>query len=119
MNKIEKKREEDESTLITTMARVPLRSNFSINAILPEIADRDTPPEGSPAPSGPSDADDASSDGDVNVDYESENEGKHRKSKHTLKIQCFILFNLFNFLWCESCILNEAEKKTVPNFKKM
>lgn len=74
----EKKREQSESTFLATMARVPLKSNFSINAILPEIADRDTPPEGSPAPSAPSEMDDASSDGDVNVDYETENEGKHR-----------------------------------------
>lgn len=84
MNKSgEKKREQSESTtFLSTMARVPLKSNFSINAILPEIADRDTPPnddDGSPAPSAPSEMDDASSDGDVNVDYESENEGKHPK----------------------------------------
>lgn len=76
MNKSEIKREKYESTLLSTMARVPLKSNFSINAILPDI-DRDTPPEGSPAPSATSEPDDISTDGDVNVDYESENEGKH------------------------------------------
>lgn len=76
MNKIDKKREQNEPTFLSTMARVPLKSNFSINAILPEITGSDTPPEGSPAPSAPSEMDDASSDGDVNVDYESENEGK-------------------------------------------
>lgn len=80
----EKKREPTESTFLATMARVPLKSNFSINAILPEIADRDTPPDddGSPAPSAPSEMDDASSDGDVNVDYESENEGKQIAGKY-------------------------------------
>lgn len=87
MNKSEIKRERDESTLLSTMARVPLKSNFSINAILPEIADRDSLPEGSPVPSATSDADDISSDGDVNVDYESENEGKHQwKEEFTEKI---------------------------------
>lgn len=72
------KREQNESTYLPQMARVPLKSNFSINAILPEIADRDTPShDGSPTPpSATSEMDDASSDGDVNVDYESENEGK-------------------------------------------
>lgn len=83
MNRSEIKRERDESTLLSTMARVPLKSNFSINAILPEIAERDSPPEASPAPSpsATSDVDDMSSDGDVNVDYESENEGEHHKFK--------------------------------------
>lgn len=72
------KREQNESTYLSQMARVPLKSNFSINAILPEIADRDTPShDGSPTPpSAASELDDASSDGDVNVDYETENEGK-------------------------------------------
>lgn len=77
MNKFEKKREHDESTLLSTMARVPSKSNFSINTILPELVDRDTPAEASPAPSAESDADNASTDGDVNVDYESDMEGKH------------------------------------------
>lgn len=79
MNKSERKLEQD-STFISTMARVPLKSNFSINAILPEIAERDTPPEASPAPSATSDVDDVNSDdGDVNVDYESDTEGKISK----------------------------------------
>lgn len=86
MNKtIEKKREQNESTFLATMARVPLKSNFSINAILPEIAERDTPPERSPSPSAPSECmDDASSDGDVNVDYETENEGKHTTNEYNM-----------------------------------
>lgn len=82
MNKTsEKKCEQNESTFLSRMARVPLKSNFSINAILPEIADRDTPShDGSPTPpSAASEIDDASSDGDVNVDYESENEGKQNR----------------------------------------
>lgn len=98
MNKSsEKKREHTESTFLATMARVPLKSNFSINAILPEIADRDTPPndDGSPAPSAPSEMDDASSDGDVNVDYESENEGKHSKrDRETILNNRFGAFDL-------------------------
>lgn len=74
MNRSEHK--SDEITLLPMMARVPLRSNFSIDAILPEIANR-SPTERSPVPSTTSDADDLS-DGDVNVDleYESNNEGK-------------------------------------------
>lgn len=81
MNRIERK--PDESTLLT-MARVPLRSNFSIDAILPEIANR-SPTEPSPAPSTGSEADD-SSDGDVNVDmdYDTENEGKSSHQIHGL-----------------------------------
>lgn len=72
MEKSERRREED-STLIT-MARAPLKSNFSINAILPEIANR-TPTDGSPAPSSVSEPE--SDDADVIVDYESENEGNY------------------------------------------
>lgn len=56
---------------ILTMARTPLKSNFSINAILPEITD--APSELSPSPSNISDQD--YSDGDVNVDMDSECEG--------------------------------------------
>lgn len=67
------------NSTVLTMERVPLRSNFSIDAILPEIVNR-APSEPSPAPS-PSTVSDAgdSSDGDVNVDldYESEIEGKN------------------------------------------
>lgn len=78
MNKSDSKRE-DESTLLSTMARVPLKSaNFSINALLPEIT-RETPQEASPAPSVESDGE--SSNEDVNVDYESDLEGKHHKSQ--------------------------------------
>lgn len=66
------KSEKDDSTVIS-MARVPLKSNFSINAILPDLANR-TPTELSPMPSTASDAE--SSDGDVNVDYESDVEGR-------------------------------------------
>lgn len=84
MNKSERKHFQDDSTLISkisnmsTAPRIPFaKSNFSINALLPEIAERDTPPEGSPTPSPMSDVDDGSSDGDVNVDYESDIEGKH------------------------------------------
>lgn len=66
------KSEKDDSTVIS-MARVPLKSNFSINAILPDLANR-SPTELSPQPSTTSDAE--SSDGDVNVDYESDNEGR-------------------------------------------
>lgn len=87
MEKSERRREED-STLIT-MARAPLKSNFSINAILPEIANR-TPTEGSPAPSSASEPDE-SDDADVIVDYESENEGIY--PSHT-----FSLFTLF-LIW--------------------
>lgn len=90
MNRSERKREQDDSTMLSTMARVPLKSNFSINAILPEIADRDTPPEGSPAPSAGSDVDDANSDdGDVNVDYESDTEGKHSNLLNNNQIHSF------------------------------
>lgn len=96
MNKTgERKREHNESTFLATMARVPLKSNFSINAILPEIAERDTPPtEGSPSPSAPSEMDDASSDGDVNVDYETENEGKHHK-KNSKRARVCVFIKLF------------------------
>lgn len=94
MNKSERKRE-DESTLISTMARVPLKSNFSINAILPDL-NRDTPPEASPAPSPVSDVDDVNSDdGDVNVDYESDTEGKHQTSIfHVQFFQTKVIKNL-------------------------
>lgn len=78
MNRCEKKREQEESTLLSTMARVPSKLNYSINSILPELVDRDTPAEASPAPSAESDADNVSTDGDVNVDYESDMEGKHQ-----------------------------------------
>ncbi|XP_055298961.1 forkhead box protein fkh-2-like [Sitodiplosis mosellana] len=74
MNKCEKKRENGVSTLLSTMALVPSKSNFSINTILPELMDRDTSAEASPVPSAESDADNASTDGDVNVDYESDME---------------------------------------------
>lgn len=72
MNRSEHKPEE--ITLIT-MARAPHRSNFSIDALLPDL--QRSPTERSPVPSTTSDADDLS-DGDVNVDleYESNNEGK-------------------------------------------
>lgn len=106
----EKKREPTESTFLATMARVPLKSNFSINAILPEIADRDTPPDddGSPVPSAPSEMDDASSDGDVNVDYESENEGKHPENTILVNLWNLLLYILF---MCERrlsvCMFNE------------
>lgn len=76
MNHCEKQREQDESTLLSTMARVPSKSNFTINAILSKIVERETPAEGSPAPSAESD-ENISIDGDVNVDYESDMEGKH------------------------------------------
>lgn len=83
MNKCEKKLEQEESTLLSTMARVPSKSNFSINRILEinqhNFVERNTPAEGSPAPSAESDADNISTDGDVNVDYESDmEEGKHQ-----------------------------------------
>lgn len=74
MSKVEKTREE--TTMLSNMPRVSLKSNFSINAILPEIMDRETPPpERSPA-SPMSDCEDASTDGDVIVDYDSDNEGE-------------------------------------------
>lgn len=59
---------------ILAMARAPLKSNFSINAILPNLTT--TPPELSPSPSNLSEQD--YSDGDVNVDIESDIEGNHR-----------------------------------------
>lgn len=74
MNKSGRK---DDSTLLT-MARVPLKSNFSIDAILPEIVNR-RPTEQSPEPITTSDADDSSDgDADINVDmdYESEIDGE-------------------------------------------
>lgn len=96
MNKSERKREQDDSTFLSTMARVPLKSNFSINAILPEIAERDTPPQASPAPSAPSDVDDVNSDdGDVNVDYESDTEGKHQNCNES-QLLC-------KFIWKKMC----------------
>lgn len=73
MEKSERRREEEPTLL--TMARVPLKSNFSINAILPDLANR-TPTEGSPAPSTASEPDD-SDDGDVIVDYDTDNEGDY------------------------------------------
>lgn len=93
MNKCERDREQDESTLLSTMARVPSKSNFSINAILSKIEERETPAEGSPAPSAESD-DNVSTDCDVNVDYESDMEGKHRQQQQKL---CFVQ----NFLHCK------------------
>lgn len=86
---------DDESTLISTMARVPLKSsNFSINAILPEIT-RETPQEASPAPS--VECDDDSSNEDVNVDYESDLEGELPERKPTL---------LRNFMHCDFILVN-------------
>lgn len=86
----------DESTVISTMARLHLKtSNFSINAILPEIT-RETPQVVSPAPS--MECDDASSNEDVNVDYESDIEGElSERRKPTL---------LCNFMNCESISVN-------------
>lgn len=56
---------------ILSMARAPLKSNFSINAILPNLTSG--PSELSPSPSNTSEQD--YSDGDVNVDIESDIEG--------------------------------------------
>lgn len=64
----------DQQPTILAMARAPLKSNFSINAILPNLTE--TPPELSPSPSNTSEQD--YSDGDVNVDIESEIEGNYR-----------------------------------------
>lgn len=61
------------STLFT-MAKTPLRSNFSINAILPEITDASPAPTPSPSPSILSDQEFSN---DINVDGESELEGNY------------------------------------------
>lgn len=107
MEKSERRREED-STLIT-MARTPLKSNFSINAILPEIANR-TPPEGSPAPSSASEPDE-SDDADVIVDYESENEGNY--PSHTV----FYLICFFFFSFRKSVENSAKKNKIVETFQ--
>lgn len=73
----------EQQPTILAMARAPLKSNFSINAILPNLTA--TPPELSPSPSNISEQD--YSDGDVNVDIESEIEGNYSIE---------ILFRLFH-----------------------
>lgn len=74
MNKSGRK---DDSTLLT-MARVSLKSNFSIDAILSKTVNR-RPTEQYPEPITTCDADDSSdADADINVDmdYESEIDGE-------------------------------------------
>lgn len=75
---------EKESTIIQ-MARTPIKSSFSINALLPEITSA-PPSELSPSPSTISEQD--YSDGDVNVDMDSDAEGIY----HLQSFQCDRLF---------------------------
>lgn len=68
----------NQHTKLFSMAKTPILSNFSINAILPEITDASPAPTPSPSPSISSDQEFSN---DVNVDVESESEGNYLVSR--------------------------------------
>lgn len=82
----------EQQPTILPAARTPLKSNFSINAILPNLT---SAPSALSTPSPSNASEQEYSDGDVNVDVESETDGKYRIhfANQLLKIN-FILSSL-------------------------
>lgn len=83
----------EQQPTILAMARAPLKSNFSINAILPNLTA--TPPQLSPSPSNMSEQD--YSDGDVNVDIESEIEGNYYLSNLLFVLLLELIWDCLRF----------------------